>query len=90
MVSVFVSAQFVTQWLAKQERLLSAVRLINRKRINLMELEKCKKLCFFHCISHRWNGRPGIAAGDSNCILITVLMASASYQMEGPFKIEAQ
>lgn len=55
-----------------------------------MELEKCKKLCFFHCISHRWNGRPGIAVGDSNCILITVLMASASYQMEGPFKIEAQ
>lgn len=44
----------------------SVVRLINRKN-KLNGAEKCKKRCFPY-ISFRWNGRPGIAAGDGNCI----------------------
>lgn len=54
-----------------------------------MEPEKCKKLCFPPYISCRWNGHPGITAGDGNCILITGLMVSVLHQMEGPFQREA-
>lgn len=54
-----------------------------------MELEKYKKWCFPPSIPCRWNGHPGTAAGDGNCILITGLMVSVMYQMEGPFYREA-
>lgn len=50
-----------------------------------MEPEKCKKWCFLPYISCRWNGHPGIAARDGNCILITGLMVLVLHQMEGSF-----
>lgn len=51
-----------------------------------MEPEKCKKMVLFPYISCRWNGHPGITAGDGNCILITRLMVLVLHQMDGPFQ----
>lgn len=43
----FGRALLVMLVFSKQEAALGAVRLINRKRINLMGLENCPNLCFF-------------------------------------------